>query len=104
MSLINILESLIAMLTALMVVLGSTSIPNINSGEYFPDTERIQVVYDEGEFKMGTYDLIVSPDGNDMNQGTLESPLKTLKAAKDRVKLLKGFSNEPSLLSHDIHS
>ena len=94
MSLINILESLIAMLTALMVVLGSTSIPNINSGEYFPDTERIQVVYDEGEFKMGTYDLIVSPDGNDMNQGTLESPLKTLKAAKDRVKLLKGFSNE----------
>lgn len=94
MSLINILESLIAMLTTLMVVLGSTSIPNVNSGEYFPDTERIQVEYDEGEFKLGTHDLIVSPDGNDMNQGTLESPLKTLKAAKDRVKLLKGISDE----------
>ena len=95
MSIISILESLIAMLTALLVVLGSTpSVPGGNVGDYFIDTETVQVEFDEGEFKMGKYDIIVSPDGNDLNKGTLESPLKTVEAAKERVKLLKGVADE----------
>ncbi|MBO4538946.1 MAG: right-handed parallel beta-helix repeat-containing protein [Clostridia bacterium] len=36
--------------------------------------------------EIGPYDLVVSPDGNDGNAGTLASPLKTVKAAKDKLK------------------
>ncbi len=94
MSIISILESLIAMLTALMVVLGSTSTPGANTGDYFVDTKTVQIEFDEGEFKMGKYDIVVSPDGNDLNAGTVESPLKTVTAAKERLKLLKGTTDE----------
>ena len=94
MSIFSILESLISMLTALMLFLGSTSVPNVNPGEYFVDTETVQTIFDEGEFKMGEYDIIVSPLGDDSNQGTLESPLKTMNAAKERLKLLKGKTDE----------
>lgn len=43
---------------------------------------------------MGEYDIIVSPLGDDSNKGTLESPLKTMSAAKERLKLLKGKTDE----------
>lgn len=48
--------------------------------------ERIQTVFDEGEFVMGENDLVVAPYGNDSNSGTLEAPLKTLEKAKDILK------------------
>lgn len=48
--------------------------------------ERIQTVFDEGEFVMGENDLVVAPYGSDSNSGTLEAPLKTLEKAKDILK------------------
>ncbi len=38
--------------------------------------------FDEGEFSMEKYDLIVAPYGNDSNDGTLSSPLATIEGAK----------------------
>ena len=35
---------------------------------------------------MGEYDLVVSPDGDDSNSGTLENPLKTIEKAKYLLK------------------
>lgn len=95
-----ILKNIIALISALMVLIGSNVTPDVdggndsNSNEYFEDTKIIQTEYNEGEFKMGKYDLIVSPDGNDLNNGSLEMPLKTLEGAKERLKLLKGKTQE----------
>ena len=52
--------------------------------------EKTKVVFDEGDFVMGEYDIIVSPDGNDDNDGTLENPLKTIEAAKEKAKTVEG--------------
>lgn len=95
-----ILKNIISLISALMVLIGSNVTPDVdggndsNSNEYFEDTKIIQTEYNEGEFKMGKYDLIVSPDGNDLNNGSLEMPLKTLDDAKERLKLLKGKTQE----------
>ncbi len=53
----------------------------------FPEsTERVQTAFEEGEFIMGDDDLVVSPDGDDSNPGTLASPLKTFEKAKEILK------------------
>ncbi len=44
--------------------------------------------FDEGEFKMGEFDLIVATNGDDNAEGTLKSPLKTLQGAKEKLKSL----------------
>ncbi len=44
--------------------------------------------FDEGEYKPGKYDLIVSVDGDDSNDGTIEKPLKTLNGAKEKLKAM----------------
>ncbi|MBQ8026549.1 MAG: hypothetical protein IJ261_00365, partial [Clostridia bacterium] len=46
----------------------------------------VKTVFDEGEFVMGSYDLVVSPDGNDNNSGTVDAPLKTFERAKELLK------------------
>lgn len=38
----------------------------------------------------GPHDLFVSPAGSDAAEGTLSAPLKTLQAAKEKLKALKG--------------
>ena len=48
--------------------------------------KRVQVEFDEGEFAMGDNDLVVSPDGDDSNAGTLGAPLKTLERAKEILR------------------
>ncbi len=50
------------------------------------DKKPTKQVFDEGEFKMGEYDLIVAPDGDDNAEGTLKAPLKTLNGAKEKLK------------------
>ena len=98
-----LLKAIISLLSSLIVLIGSISTPspspdvddnvNTDNGIYHNSTIT-QVPFDEGEFKIGKYDLIVSPDGSDSNNGTLESPLKTLKGAKEKLKALKGVTNE----------
>ncbi len=100
-----ILKAIISLLSSLIVLIGSISPtpPSVDNNDtntggtennVFHNTTITQVAFDEGEFKMGKYDLIVSPDGNDANKGSLESPLKTLKGAKEKLKALKGITNE----------
>lgn len=52
------------------------------------DKKSTKQAFDEGKFKMGEYDLIVAPNGDDNAEGTLEAPLKTLKGAKEKLKSL----------------
>lgn len=53
----------------------------------FSEPEKTQkVVFDEGEFVMGEYDIIVAPYGNDNNSGTPDAPIATLEKAKELVK------------------
>ncbi len=53
----------------------------------FPEVSTNEkVAFDEGEFVMGEYDLVVSPDGDDANDGSLENPIKTFEKAKELVK------------------
>ena len=98
-----LLKTIISLVASLITLIGSLSTPapspdvdnndNSDTGIYHNSTIT-QIPFDEGKFKMGKYDLVVSPNGNDANKGTLESPLKTVKGAKDRLKLLKGVTNE----------
>lgn len=54
--------------------------------EYPEVNTQEKTVFDEGEFVMGEYDIIVSPDGDDANDGSLENPIKTFEKAKELVK------------------
>ena len=98
-----ILKTVISLIASIITLIGSISTPspspdvddNVNSDNTIYHNSTItQAPFDEGDFKMGKYDLIVSPDGDDANKGTLESPLKTLKGAKEKLKALKGVTNE----------
>ena len=51
--------------------------------------KRVKSRYNEGEFKMGDRDLVVSTYGDDSNPGTLDSPLKTIERAKEILKSYK---------------
>ncbi|MBQ2964292.1 MAG: right-handed parallel beta-helix repeat-containing protein [Clostridia bacterium] len=55
-------------------------------GEFDEVTPVTKQAFDEGEFTMGEYDIVVSPDDNDANDGSLENPLKTVEAAKEKAK------------------
>ena len=54
--------------------------------EYPEVNTQEKTVFDEGEFVMGEYDIVVSPDGDDANDGSLENPIKTFEKAKELVK------------------
>ena len=57
----------------------------------FPEVAQTEKeAFDEGEFVMGAYDIVVSPDGDDADDGSLENPLRTVYAAKEKLKSLKG--------------
>lgn len=55
-------------------------------GVFGEAAEKVQTEFDEGEFVMGENDLVVAPDGDDNNAGTLEAPLKTFEKAKELLK------------------
>ncbi len=78
---------IVAFFTALFTWLGIVFFPaQPVEGVFGEATEKVQTEFDEGEFVMGKYDLVVSPDGNDGNSGTADAPLKTLEKAKEMLK------------------
>lgn len=80
---------LIAAITAFFAVISSLfTMYSSETAEFTEPSVRIQEQYDMGDFVMKSCDLIVSPDGNDSFAGTLEQPLKTVAAAKEKVKAL----------------
>jgi len=77
----------VAVLTSFITMLTAVFCPPENIVPEFPEiSEQVKTVFDEGEFVMGEYDLVVSPDGDDGNEGTLDAPLKTFKKAKELLK------------------
>ena len=54
----------------------------------FPEDEKTaeKIYFDEGEFSPSADDIFVSPDGDDENEGTMASPVATLKGAKELAK------------------
>ena len=56
--------------------------------------ETTKQIYDEGEFVMGEHDIFVAPYGSDDSEGTIDSPLSTPYAAKEKAKALKGIGEE----------
>jgi len=84
----SFLTKAVAIITAIFTMLNLIFCPADDfAGVYDPVTEKEEkTVYDEGEFSMNEYDLIVSPDSNDENAGTVKEPLKTLAEAKNRLK------------------
>lgn len=59
-------------------------------GKFGETEERVQTEFDEGEFVMGEYDLVVAPYGDDSNPGTVDAPLKTIGKAKEILKETAG--------------
>ncbi len=77
----------VAAITAFFMWLGIVLCPVTTEGVFPPKTAPDEKsAFDEGEFSMNNYDIIVSPDGDDSNPGTLEFPLKTPEAAKEKAK------------------
>ena len=83
-----VLTSIITMLTAVFCP-PAPVLPEFNK-----PTEQAKTYFDEGEFIMGNNDLVVSPDGNDNNPGTVDAPLKTLERAKEILKAEKNSNNK----------
>lgn len=80
-----------AFFTALFMWLGIIFCPGEAITPVFGETEeKTQTEFNEGEFVMGEYDLVVSPDGDDSNEGTLSAPIKTIAKAKELMKALGG--------------
>lgn len=77
----------VAAITAFFMWLGIIFCPATTEGVFPPETAPDEKsAFDEGEFRMNEFDIIVSPDGDDSNPGTLELPLKTPEAAKEKAK------------------
>ncbi len=60
-----------------------------NNGVFGDSSDGIKTDFDEGEFIVREYDLFVSPDGDDRNQGSEAEPLKTLEGAKNILRTYK---------------
>lgn len=86
---------LISVISSVFILLGVVLFPDTTEG-IFPQeqvkTEKQE--FDEGEFVMNAYDVVVSPLGDDNNSGTLEAPLKTPEAAKEKAKSFKGKTQD----------
>lgn len=77
----------VAAITAFFMWLGIILCPATTEGVFPPETAPDEKsAFDEGEFHMNDFDIIVSPNGDDSNPGTLELPLKTPEAAKEKAK------------------
>ncbi len=90
------MEKICAFFTAILTWLTAIFCPQGAVTPVFPeDTDvKLQTEFQEGEFVMGKYDLIVSSAGDDSNDGTLTSPLKTINKAKE---LLKNISSDEAV-------
>ena len=84
-------QKLMSLLTAIFTLINVTLFPQTPEEGVFEEREKkVQTEFDEGEFKMGEYDIVVSVNGDDSNPGTLAQPLKTPAAAKEKLKALRG--------------
>ena len=83
-----IFTRILAFFTSIFTAISLLIMPVKKIEAVFPeeDAGMQKTYFDEGEFIMGAYDLVVSPDGNDGNPGSVALPLKTLEGAKNVLK------------------
>ena len=89
----KILIPFVCIILTLSIVSGIVAyvanIPDEREPEFSSAIEKAEkTTFDEGEFIMGEYDLIVALNGDDNAEGTLDAPLKSLSGAKERLKSL----------------
>ncbi len=82
-----IISKITAFFTAVFIWLGTifNIMPPVE-GIFSEITPTQKTVFDEGEFVMRSNDIVVSPDGDDSNDGSSENPLRTFAAAKEAAK------------------
>ena len=85
-----LMQKITAFFTALITLLTLWFCPAKPEEGVFGEASSVEKVkYDEGVFEMKEYDLVVSTEGSDANEGTETSPLATLEGAKEKLKSLK---------------
>lgn len=80
---------ILAVISAVFVWLGVIFAPSDIKGDFTEVTPKEKIIFDEGEFSMGEFDIVVSVNGDDLNEGTTESPLRTPEAAKEKAKSIE---------------
>ena len=81
------MTKIIAFFTSIITCLTMIFNPATPVEGIFEDGETImQTEFDEGEFIFNEYDIVVAPYGDDSNDGTPESPVKTLERAKEMLR------------------
>ena len=76
-----------AFFTALFTWLSMIFCPAAPVEGIFTEPEVTEkVVFDEGEFIMGEYDIVVAPYGDDSNDGSFDTPVATFEKAKELAK------------------
>ena len=87
------LKKVLCLFFAVMISLTS-SIQSKRTGEstprYSETVTPAKVTIETRAFSFGAHDLMVSPDGDDAAAGTPEAPLRTIDAAKKRLRGLRG--------------
>ena len=84
------MTKIMAFFTAILTWLTMIFVPAPPVEGIFTEPETAEkVIFDEGEFIMGEYDVIVSPYGDDSNSGTIDAPVATLKGAKELIKTVE---------------
>lgn len=83
------MTKIMAFFTAILTWLTMIFCPAVPVEGIFTETAVTEKVnFEEGEFVMGEYDLVVAPYGDDNNEGTLNAPIATLGKAKELVKTI----------------
>lgn len=96
----GVLLTIITTLNSIFGVIGLKPI-DVEVPTYTELETREQIEFDEGEFSLSEYDIIVSPNGNDSNDGSMQNPLKTLSGAKEKAKNLKGTAEKITVWFHE---
>ncbi len=83
------MTKILVIISAIFIWLNVIFVPSDIKGEFTDVAPTEKTVFDEGEFVMGESDIVVSVDGDDLNDGTAESPLKSPEAAKEKAKSIE---------------
>lgn len=84
---------LASVIMAIFTLLSVIIFPPKTEGIFTDQSATEKQEYDEGSFYMNEFDIIVAPYGDDSNDGSLENPLKTPEAAKEKAKSLSNTAD-----------
>lgn len=95
----RILIPVVCVIVTLSIIAGIVAfvanLPDKREAEFSSELKVTEkATFDEGDFNMGEFDLIVSLNGDDTAEGTLEAPLRTLAGAKEKLKTVNTPENE----------